>query len=89
MDVAKGLERFINTMMETQLDCPSRMFTVYSRAHGFHTDPDLGDGIRYVLNQGEQKRDQSCFHPSIAGCGASWPVSTRPRERRNGLTFQE
>ena len=57
----------MNTMMETQPDYPNRMFTVYSRAHGLHTDPDLGDEFRYVLNQRKQKRDQSFFHPSIAG----------------------
>ena len=66
MEVARGVGRWMKTLMEAQPSYPQRLFSVYSRAEGLHTVPDPADEIRYVMSH-DAERDQFFFHPGIAG----------------------
>ena len=66
LEVARGVGRFLETIMEAQPNYPKQMYSVFSRAKGLHTDPDPDDEMRYVMSQDAQK-DQQFFNPGIAG----------------------
>ena len=66
LDVAKGVGRWMSTLMAAQPNYPQQMYTVYSRAQGLHTVPDPDDDVRYVVSN-DATRDQYFFHPGIAG----------------------
>jgi hypothetical protein len=77
IDVARGVGRWMKTLMEAQPNYPKQLYTVYSRAKGLYTEPDTrGDDVsrmlawppdtRYVLNQ-DATRDQTFYHPGICG----------------------
>lgn len=66
MDVAEGVGRWMQTLMDGQPNYPEVMYTVYSRAQGVITEPDPADEIRYVLRN-VSEGDQYFFHPGIAG----------------------
>ena len=65
-DVARGVGQWMRNLMAAQPNYPQQMYTVYSRAAGLHTSPDPDDDFRYVLNS-DATRDQTFFHPGIAG----------------------
>jgi hypothetical protein len=65
-DIAIGVGRWMRRMIDAQPDYPKKMYTVYSRARGLHTDAAGKDLFRYVLD-GDTSRDQSFYHPGIAG----------------------
>jgi hypothetical protein len=66
LDVARATGRWMRMIIEAQPNYPAQMFPVYSRARGLHTDVELNDEFRYVLNQ-DANRDESFYHPGIAG----------------------
>lgn len=77
LDVARGAARWMKSIMAAQPNYPQQMYTVFSRANGLYTKPvsEVGESsgkrgvppdFRYVLNQ-DATRDQSFFHPGIAG----------------------
>ena len=66
MDVARGVGRWMQTLMEEQPNYPEEMYTVYSRATGLITTAEPGQIFRYVLDN-DTSRDQSFYHPGIAG----------------------
>lgn len=66
LDVAKAVGHWMKTLMKTQPNYPSQMFTVYNRLNGLYTSADPNDRFRYVLNQ-NATRDESFYHPGIAG----------------------
>jgi hypothetical protein len=66
LGVARGVGRFLHHCMEAQPDFPSRMYTVFSRAQGLHTEPDPNDELRYVVNQ-DATTYQRFYNPGIVG----------------------
>ena len=66
IDVARGVGRWMERLMEDQPNYPSQLYSVYSLAEGLITDPDTEDDIRYVMSN-DAERDQFFFHPGIAG----------------------
>jgi len=66
IDVAAGVGRWMQTLMDAQPNYPEELYSVYSRAQGLHTVPDPEDEVRYVMHRDAQ-RDQFFFHPGIAG----------------------
>jgi hypothetical protein len=66
IDVAKGVGHWMERLMSLQPNYPEQMYTVYSREQGLHTPEEPEDEFRYVLNS-DAERDQSFFHPGIAG----------------------
>ncbi len=51
LDVARGVGRWMQTLMAAQPDYPQQLYSVYSRAEGLHTYPDPDDEIRYVMSR--------------------------------------
>ena len=66
LDVARGVGRWMDRMMQDQPNFPEQLYSVYTGAQGLQTAPDPDDEIRYVMHRGAQ-RDQFFFHPGIAG----------------------
>ena len=66
LDVARGVGRWMQTLMAAQPNYPQQLYSVYSRAEGLHTNSDPDDEIRYVMSR-DAERDQFFFHPGIAG----------------------
>ena len=66
LDVARGVGRWMQRMMDEQPNYPEVMYTVMTPAGGLVTDVDPDDPIRYVLVNAEEG-DQYFFHPGIAG----------------------
>ena len=66
LDVARGVGRWMQTLMAAQPNYPQQLYSVYSRAEGLHTNPNPDDEIRYVMSR-DAERDQFFFHPGIAG----------------------
>ena len=66
MDVARGVGRFLRTVLDEQPNYPEELYSVYTRKKGLHTDPDPNDMMRYVMSQ-DSKEDQQFFNPGIAG----------------------
>ena len=64
-DVARGVGRWMKTLMLGQPNYPKQLFGVYSRAKGVITEPEPDDQFRYVLNQDAQ-RDEPFYNPGIA-----------------------
>ena len=66
LDVARGVGRWMQRMMDEQPDYPEVMYTVMTPGGGLVTEVDPADPIRYVLVNAEEG-DQYFFHPGIAG----------------------
>ncbi len=66
LDIACGVGRWMQRMMDEQPNYPEEMYTVATPAGGLVTDIDPTDPIRYVLVNAA-KGDQYFFHPGIAG----------------------
>ena len=66
LDVARGVGRWMDRMMQEQPNYPEQLFSVSTRARGLQTVPDPNDEIRYVMHR-DARRDQYFFHPGIAG----------------------
>ena len=66
LDVARGVGRWMQRMMDEQPDYPEVMYTVMTPGGGLVTEVDPADPIRYVLENAEEG-DQYFFHPGIAG----------------------
>ena len=65
-DVAEGVGRWMQRLMQAQPNYPSEMYTVYSLSESLITDPGDEDDTRYILHN-DVERDQFFFHPGIAG----------------------
>lgn len=66
-DVAKAVGRWFERLMDLQPEYPQRLYTIYSRAKGLHTEPDPGeDPRRYVFNS-DAVSDENFFNPGISG----------------------
>ncbi len=66
LDVAQGVGRWMQRMMDEQPNYPEVMYTVSTPDGGLVTDVDPDDPIRYVLVNATEG-DQFFFHPGIAG----------------------
>ena len=66
LEIATAVSSWLRMVMAAQPDVPRRLYTVYSRKHGLHTDPGLEDDPRYVLHTAAT-RDEYIFNPGIAG----------------------
>ncbi|MBM3934967.1 MAG: hypothetical protein FJ319_11830 [SAR202 cluster bacterium] len=66
IDVARGVGRWMRTLMEQQPNFPKQLYSVYTKAQGLITKLDPATETRYVMSQDAQ-RDQYFFHPGIAG----------------------
>ena len=65
LDVARGVGRWMQRLMEDQPNYPEELWTVYSRERGLITEVIDEDDFRYVLTR-DESRDQSFYHPGIA-----------------------
>jgi len=68
MEAARGVGRWMRTVMGLQPEFPQKLYTVYSRAKGLHTTIDAQDTqeqLRYVVLS-DAKRDQKFFQPGVA-----------------------
>lgn len=66
IDIALGVGRFMQRMMDQQPNYPEVMYTVSTPSGGLITEVDPADPIRYVLVNAPTG-DQYFFHPGIAG----------------------
>ena len=66
LDVACGVGRWMQRMMDEQPNYPEVMYTVQTPGGGLVTDVDPDDPIRYLLVNATAG-DQYFFHPGIAG----------------------
>jgi len=66
LDVAQGVGRWMQRMMDQQPNYPEVMYTVSTQRDGLVTEVDPEDPIRYVLVNAPEG-DQYFFHPGIAG----------------------
>ena len=66
IDIAKGVGYWLNNILSIQPDYPKKLYTVYSRSNGLYTPTNSQDPFRHVLDT-ELEKDQSFFHPGIAG----------------------
>ena len=66
LDVARGVGRWMQQMMDEQPNYPEVMYTVSTRQTGLVTEVDSEDPLRYVLENASEG-DQFFFHPGIAG----------------------
>ena len=67
IDVAQGVGRWMDRLMQAQPNYPDQLYSVYSLSEGLITEPDPEeDEIRYVMSN-DAERDQFFFHPGIAG----------------------
>ncbi len=65
IDVARGVGRWMNTLLRGQPNFPQQLFGVYSRTRGVITEPDPQDEFRYVLNR-DARKDEPFYNPGIA-----------------------
>ncbi len=65
IDVAQGVGRWMERIMDHQPNYPEAMYTVFTRSAGLITEVLDGDDFRYVLTR-DEARDQSFYHPGIA-----------------------
>ena len=65
MEAARGVGRWMRTVLELQPEFPQKLYTVYSRANGLHTTIDTEEQLRYVVLS-DAKRDQKFFQPGVA-----------------------
>ena len=65
IDIAIGVGTWMKRLMDLQPDYPEKLYTVYSRSKGLHTEIDNSDPIRYLLINATEG-DQFFFHPGIA-----------------------
>jgi len=63
--IARGVGRWMRTIIELQPDFPNKLYTVYSRANGLHTTIDPAEELRYVVLS-DARRDQFFFQPGAA-----------------------
>ena len=66
LDVARGVGRWMRTLMTQQPNHPKQLYSVTTKAGGLVTKFDAAVDARYVMSQDAQ-RDQYFFHPGIAG----------------------
>lgn len=66
IEVARGVGRWMKTLMEAQPNHPEQFYAVYSREQGLHVEHDPADAFRYVLNR-DAERDEPFYNPGIAG----------------------
>lgn len=66
LDVARGVGRWMQRMMDEQPNYPEEMYTVSTPRGGLVTEIDPMDRTRYVLVNASEG-DQFFFHPGIAG----------------------
>jgi len=65
MDIARGVGRWMQRLMELQPNYPPQLYSVYSREGGLQTGFYGSDEVRFVLNA-NAVRDEYFFHPGIA-----------------------
>ena len=65
IEAARGVGRWMRTVMEMQPEFPEKLYTVYSRAIGLHTTIDAEQELRYVVLS-DARRDQFFFQPGVA-----------------------
>ncbi len=56
---------WLKNLMEAQPDFPKRLYTVFSRHTGLHTQFDPGEALRHVV-VADSRVDQAFFNPGIA-----------------------
>jgi hypothetical protein len=66
LDVARGVARFLRTVLDEQPNYPQQLYSVYTRGSGLLTHPDPSDKMEYVMSQ-DSTVDQQFFNPGIAG----------------------
>ena len=66
LDVARGVGRFLRTVLDEQPDYPRKLYAVYTRGGGLVTEFDPADSMHFVMSQ-DSKEDQQFFNPGIAG----------------------
>ena len=66
LDVARGVARFLRTVLDAQPDYPQRLYSVYTRGGGLVTEHDSEDSMHFVMSQ-DSTEDQQFFNPGIAG----------------------
>ena len=65
IEIARGVGRWMETLMRGQPNFPNQLYGVYSRSEGVITKPDPDDEFRYLLNYDAQK-DEPFYNPGIA-----------------------
>ena len=66
LDVARGVARFLRTVLDEQPDYPQRLYSVYTRGGGLVIEDDAEDSMHFVMSQ-DSTEDQQFFNPGIAG----------------------
>ncbi len=66
IEVARGVGRWMKTLMEDQPNYPDQLYGVYSTEKGLHVEHDDAEAFRYVLNR-DAERDEPFYNPGIAG----------------------
>ena len=66
LDVARGVGRFLRTVLDEQPNYPQKLYSVYTRRKGLHADPGPNNTMHFVMSQ-DSKEDQQFFNPGIAG----------------------
>ena len=62
---ACGAAGWLKNLMEAQPEFPHKLYTVFSRQDGLHTEFDPGEAIRHVV-VADSRTDQAFFNPGIA-----------------------
>ena len=62
---ARQAAGWLESLMEAQPEFPKRLYTVYSREGGLHTEYDPGEALRFVV-VADSSTDQAFFNPGIA-----------------------
>ena len=66
LDVARGVGRWMQQMLDEQPNYPEELYTVSTAQNGLLTDIDPDDSLRCILRN-VAEGDQYFFHPGIAG----------------------
>ncbi|MFN0171536.1 MAG: hypothetical protein ACKV22_34395 [Bryobacteraceae bacterium] len=66
LEIARGAGRWLERLMHLQPDYPARLYAVYSREEGVHTQYPPEEEVRFVLDP-SRDRDEYFFNPGIAG----------------------
>jgi hypothetical protein len=66
LDVARGVARFLRTVLDEQPNYPQQLYSVYTRGGGLQIEPDPANSMKFVMSQ-DSTEDQQFFNPGIAG----------------------
>lgn len=67
IDMARGVGRWMKNLLKVQPSFPQKLYTVYSRNQGLHTQFDIDSQFRYLLSGIDSSGDQPFFQVGVAG----------------------